>query len=182
MLTDIAVILVVALLGNLLFSRLGLPGILGMVAAGVLLGPSGFDLIEEGVLGILREAKTAALIVILIRAGLGISRETLHRIGGPVIRMSLFPVLTEGIVVTAASYYLLGLPFIESGMLGFIVAAVSPAVVVPTMLELKEGGFGIKKGIPTLVLAGASVDNVIAITVFGVFAGLAGGALPDGVT
>ena len=179
MLTDIAIIILVALLGNLIFNKIGLPGILGMVLAGGLLGPSGFDLIEPAVLGLLKEAKTVALIVILIRAGLGISQETLHRIGGPAIRMSFVPGLTEGAAVTAGAYYLLGLPFFESGMLGFIIAAVSPAVVVPTMLELKEGGFGKKKEVPTLVLAGASVDDVTAITVFGVFAGLASGASTD---
>ena len=79
MLTDIAIIILAALLGNLIFNKMGLPGILGMIAAGVLLGPSGLDLIEPEVLGLLKEAKTAALIVILIRAGLGISQETLHR-------------------------------------------------------------------------------------------------------
>ncbi len=167
MLTDIAIIVLAALLGNLIFNKIGLPGILGMVLAGGSLGPSGFDLIEPAVLGLLKEAKTVALIVILIRAGLGISQETLHRIGGPAIRMGFVPGLVEGAAVTAGAYYLLGLPFFESGMLGFIIAAVSPAVVVPTMLELKEGGFGKKKEVPTLVLAGASVDDVIAITIFG---------------
>ncbi len=179
MLTDIAIIVLAALLGNLIFNKIGLPGILGMVLAGGSLGPSGFDLIEPAVLGLLKEAKTVALIVILIRAGLGISQETLHRIGGPAIRMGFVPGLVEGAAVTAGACYLLGLPFFESGMLGFIIAAVSPAVVVPTMLELKEGGFGKKKEVPTLVLAGASVDDVIAITIFGVFAGLASGASTD---
>jgi NhaP-type Na+/H+ or K+/H+ antiporter len=179
MLTDIAIIIIVALLGNLVFSKLGLPGILGMVAAGIGLGPSGLDLINPEVLKLLKEFKTVALIVILIRAGLGISKETLNRIGGPAIRMGFIPAIVEGIAVTAAAYYLLGLPFFEAGMLGFIIAAVSPAVVVPTMLELKEGGFGQKKEVPTLVLAGASVDDVFAITIFGVFAGLAAGGSVD---
>lgn len=179
MLTDIALIILFALLGNLVFSKLGVPGILGMVAAGVVLGPSGLDLIDPEVLELLKEFKTVALIVILIRAGLGISKETLNRIGGPAIRMGFIPGVIEGSVATAASYYLLDLPFFEAGMLGFILAAVSPAVVVPQMLELKEGGFGQKKEIPTIVLAGASVDDVFAITIFGVFAGLAAGGSVD---
>ncbi|MHC4619026.1 MAG: cation:proton antiporter domain-containing protein [Planctomycetota bacterium] len=124
MLTDIAIIILAALLGHVIFGKMGLPGILGMIAAGILLGPSGFDLIEPEVLGMLKHAKTVALIVILIRAGLGISKETLHRIGGPAIRMGFVPALVEGTAVTAGSYYLLGLPFFESGMLGFIMAAV----------------------------------------------------------
>ncbi|MEM6570157.1 MAG: cation:proton antiporter [Planctomycetota bacterium] len=191
MLTDVALLVLFALVGNLAFGRLGLPGILGMIATGVVLGPAGLDLIEPGILTFLEETKTAALIVILVRAGLGISKTTLNRIGGPAIRMSFVPGLVEGSVVTAAAYTLLDLPFLESGMLGFIIAAVSPAVVVPTMLDLKERGFGERKEVPTLVLAGASVDDVVAITVFGVFAGLASGgdagighllvAVPSGV-
>mgnify|MGYP001828755262 FL=1 len=179
MLTDIALIVLLALIGNLVFEKLGLPGILGMLGAGVLLGPYGLDLIQPGVLELLKEAKTAALIVILIRAGLGISRDTLHRIGRPAIRMGFIPSLMEGTAVTAASYFLLGLSFIESGMLGFIIAAVSPAVVIPAMLELKEEGLGKRHEVPTLVLAGTSLDVVVAITVFGVFAGLAAGASTD---
>ena len=103
MLTDIALIILFALLGNLIFSRVGLPGILGMVAAGVVLGPGGLDLIDPVVLELLKEFKTVALIVILIRAGLGISKETLNRIGGPAIRMGIIPGLLEGSVATAAS-------------------------------------------------------------------------------
>ncbi len=179
MLTNIAIIILVALLGNLVFSKLGLPGILGMIAAGIVLGPSSLDWIEPEVLNLLKEFKTVALIVILIRAGLGISKETLNRIGGSAIRMGFIPGIIEGVAVTTASYYLLNLPFFEAGMLGFIIAAVSPAVVVPQMLELKEGGFGKKKEIPTLVLAGASLDDVFAITIFGVFAGLAAGGSVD---
>lgn len=176
MLTDIAIIILAALLGNLVFSKCGLPGILGMIVAGIVLGPSVLDMIDDPVLALLKEFKTVALIVILIRAGLGISKQTLNRIGGPAIRMGFIPCVVEGFAVMAASYYLLKLPFFESGMLGFIIAAVSPAVVVPQMLELKEGGFGKKKEVPTLILAGASVDDVFAITIFGVFAGLASGA------
>lgn len=179
MLTDIALIILLALVGNLVFDKLGLPGILGMIAAGVILGPYGLDQIEPELLGLLRETKTAALIVILIRAGLGIGRDALHRIGRPAIRMGFIPSLLEGSAATAASYFLLGLPLLESGMLGFILAAVSPAVVIPAMLELKEEGLGKKHEVPTLVLAGTSVDVVVAITVFGVFAGLASGASAD---
>jgi NhaP-type Na+/H+ or K+/H+ antiporter len=90
--------------------------------------------------------------------------------------MGFIPSIMEGAAATVASYYLLDLPFFEAGMLGFILAAVSPAVVVPQMLELTEGGFGKRKRVPTLILAGASVDDVFAITIFGVFAGLSSGA------
>lgn len=175
MLINIALVILTALLMNLIFTKCGLPGILGMIATGILLGPSVSNLIHPDVLEILKELKIAALIVILIRAGLGIQKETLHKIGGSAIRMSFIPCIIEGIAVTISAYYLLKLPFLESGMLGFIIAAVSPAVVVPQMLELKEGGFGKNKEIPTLILAGASADDIFAITIFGVFTGLASG-------
>lgn len=172
---DVALIILLALTGNFLFSKLGLPGILGMIAAGLILGPSGFNIIHDGTLEALKEFKTVALIVILIRAGLGISKQTLNRIGGPAIKMGIIPCLIEGAAITLVAWKLFGFQFYEAGMLGFIIAAVSPAVVVPAMLDLKSGGFGKKKEVPTLVLAGASLDDVIAITLFSVFVGLGSG-------
>jgi NhaP-type Na+/H+ or K+/H+ antiporter len=173
---DVAFIILFALVGNIIFKKIGLPGILGMIVAGIILGPSVLDLIDPEIQAVLKEFKTIALIVILFRAGLGIDRDTLNRIGGPSIRMGFIPVIIEGAAFTAVSYWLLDLPLYAAGMLGFIIAAVSPAVVVPSMLALRENGFGKKKGIPTLILAGASVDDIIAITIFGVFASLAAGA------
>jgi len=147
-----------------------------MILAGVILGPSVLNMISVQVLELSGELKTAALIVILIRAGLGINKATLNRVGVPAMKMSCIPGIFEGITVTVIAHYLFDLTYIEAGMLGFIIAAVSPAVVVPQMLELKEGGFGKNKEIPTLVLAGASVDDVFAITIFGVFLNLGMGA------
>lgn len=175
MLIDFALIILTALLLNYIFTLLKLPGILGMIAAGILLGPSVFNAIDVDVQSILREFKTAALIVILIRAGLGISKTTLKKVGKPAIRMSFIPGVLEGTAILFIAHFLFGFTYIEGGMLGFIIAAVSPAVVVPQMLELKEGGFGNKKDVPTLVLAGASLDDVFAITIFSVFVGLASG-------
>lgn len=173
---DVAFIILFALIGNIIFKKIGLPGILGMMVAGIVLGPSVLNLIDPEIRAVLKEFKTVALIVILFRAGLGIDRATLNRIGGPAIRMGFIPAIIEGTAVAAISYWLLELPLYAAGMLGFIIAAVSPAVVVPSMLELREKGYGKKEGIPTLVLAGASVDDIIAITIFGVFASLAAGA------
>jgi NhaP-type Na+/H+ or K+/H+ antiporter len=173
---DVAFIILFALIGNILFKKIGLPGILGMMAAGIILGPSVLNLIDPEIRAVLKEFKTVALIVILFRAGLGIDRATLNRIGSPAIRMGFIPVIVEGAAITAISYWLLDLPLYAAGMLGFIIAAVSPAVVVPSMLDLREKGYGKKEGIPTLILAGASVDDIIAITIFGVFASLAAGA------
>lgn len=173
---DIAFIILLALLGNIAFKKIGLPGILGMIAAGIVLGPSVLNLIDPEVQAILKEFKTVALIVILFRAGLGINKDTLNRIGGPAIRMGFIPAIIEGATVTLVSYWFLDLSVYAAGMLGFIIAAVSPAIVVPSMLELRDQGYGKEKGVPTLVLAGASLDDIIAITIFGVFVSLAAGA------
>ncbi len=179
MLTEIALIISGALLGKVLFERVGAPGLLGMMVAGVVLGPSLLGFISPGLHHVLEEFETVALIVILIRAGQGISRDTLKTIGGPAVRMGFVPGILEGAAVALAACVFLDLAPYEAGMLGFIIAAVSPAVVVPQMLELKERGFGKHKEVPTLVLAGASLDDVFAITLFGVFAGLASGGSTD---
>jgi len=179
MLLNIALIITLALVLYYLFSLVKLPGILGLIVAGVLVGPSGFNVVVPEVSAILKELKTAALIVILIRAGLGINRDTLHKVGRPAINMSFIPGVFEGAMVMLVAHYFFHFSWIEGGMLGFIIAAVSPAVVVPTMLDLKDKGYGRSKEVPTLVLAGASVDDVFAITLFGVFTGLAAGSAID---
>jgi len=172
---DIAYIIIFALIGNILFKKIGLPGILGMIMAGIVLGPSVLDLIDPEIHAILKEFKTVALIIILFRAGFGINKTTLKKIGGPAVKMGFFPALIEGSAVAVLSWWILDLPVYAAGMLGFIIAAVSPAVVVPSMLALIDKGYGKKRAIPTLILAGASLDDIFTITVFGVFASLAAG-------
>lgn len=172
MLFNLAVITIAALLMNRIFELIKLPGLLGMILTGIVLGPYCLDFISPLLLNISAELRTAALIVILIRAGLGINRETLNKIGIPALKMSCIPGIVEGFTIMLVAHYLLSLPWLEAGMLGFIIAAVSPAVVVPQMLELKKNGFGQNREVPTLLLAGASLDNIFAITIFGVFLSL----------
>ncbi len=169
MVTNLAIIFLFSLSLNWLFEKLRLPGLLGMLLAGVLLGPYCLNYIVPELVEVSSELRTAALIVILIRAGLGISKKTLNQVGGPALRMSCIPGICEGLSIIPMAHMLLGLPWLEAGMLGFIIAAVSPAVVVPQMLDLKEKRLGADKEIPTLILAGASIDDVFAITVFYVF-------------
>ena len=160
MLFNLAVITIAALLAARIFEAVKLPGLLGMILTGIILGPYCLDFISPNLLNISSELRTAALIVILIRAGLGINRDTLNKIGIPALKMSCIPGLAEGFTVMLTTHYLLSLPWLEAGMLGFIIAAVSPAVVVPQMLELKKHGFGQNREVPTLLLAGASLDNI----------------------
>ncbi len=172
MLFNLAIITVAALLMNRIFEFIKIPGLLGMILTGIILGPYCLNFISPLLLNISAELRTAALIVILIRAGLGINRETLNKIGVPALKMSCIPGILEGLTVMLAAHHLLSLPWLEAGMMGFIIAAVSPAVVVPQMLELKKHGFGQNREVPTLLLAGASLDNIFAITIFGVFLSL----------
>ena len=172
MLFNLAIIVIVALFVNWCCEKIKIPGLLGMIAVGVLFGPYGIpkcNLISPLISSMSSELRTAALIVILIRAGLGLNRQTLNKVGIPALKMSCIPCILEGTAVTLIAHYLLKLDWAPSGMLGFIIAAVSPAVVVPQMLDIKAKGYGKKREVPTLILAGASIDDVFAITLFGVF-------------
>lgn len=166
---SLAIIIFLGLIFKELFGRIKLPGLLGMIIVGIFIGPYVFGLIDEKMLLIAGELRKLALIIILLRAGLGIKRSAISTIGTTAIMMSIIPGLLEGFTLLVSAHYLLGLPWAEAGMLGFIIAAVSPAVIVPSMLKLKDEGYGKKKEIPTLILASASVDDVIAITLFTVF-------------
>lgn len=192
MIVNLVIIISIALIMANLFEKLRLPGLLGMLFTGILFGPymkeicfSRFSIthnyivdhlfIHKDLIHLSSQLRTAALIVILIRAGLGLNREVLNKIGKTAVKMSFIPGLLEGGLIILTSMYFLKFSFPEAGTLGFIIAAVSPAVVVPSMLNFKEKGLGKDKEIPTLVLTGASVDDVFAITIFGVFLNLAMG-------
>ena len=172
---SLALIILFALLFGRFFDNLKLPSLLGMLLIGILLGPYGFDLISQDILNISSDLRMIALIVILIRAGLGIEKDTLKKVGIPAVKLSFIPGLMEGTAVIFAAIYLLNFEFVEAGILAFIIAAVSPAVVVPQMLSLIEQQKGAVKGVPTLVLTGASVDDVVAITIFSAFLSIYGG-------
>ncbi len=182
MFLNIAIIIIVALTLAKLFELCKLPALLGMILTGVLLAPTSicaeyipeYLQISDEVLHISKELRSVALIVILIRAGLGINRTVLNKIGVSALKMSCIPCVFEGItIIIIAPLLLSGFDYISAGMLAFIIAAVSPAVIVPQMLDLKEMGFGKNKEVPTLVLAGASIDDVFAITLFTSFVAVA---------
>ena len=182
MATDIAIIVILGLFANMVFEKLKMPGFLGMLILGVIIGPYGFNLLQSEIMNISEDLRKIALIIILLRAGFGIRRSDLRKVGATALKMSCIPGLIEGFVIAFASTKLLGFSFIQGGLLGFIIAAVSPAVIVPQMLKFLEKGIGTNKGIPTLILAGASIDDVFAITIFSTFLGLySGGNVNIGV-
>lgn len=175
MATSFALITLLGIIFGRLFERIKLPGLLGMIIVGVLIGPYGFGLLSEEMMQASGDLRKIALIVILLRAGLGIEKENIKKVGKPAIKLSFIPGLLEGITITFLAIFLLDFTFVQGGILGFIIAAVSPAVIVPAMLELMDRGLGKEKNIPTLILAGASIDDVFAITLFSAFLGIYGG-------
>lgn len=176
MTTSLAIILIFGLAANAIFKKIGLPGLLGMLLLGIVLGPNMLNWLDGDLLRISGDLRKIALIIILLRAGLGISKSQLAKVGATAIKMSCIPGILEGLTIALVSMWLFDFSFIEGGILGFTLAAVSPAVVVPLMLKYQDMRLGVKKGIPTLILASASIDDVFAITIFTTFLGLYGGS------
>lgn len=176
MAASIALIVLLGLVSWRLFSWLGLPGFLGVLLLGMAIGPNGANWIDESIMLVSGDLREIALIIILLRAGLGLHRQTLKKVGLPALRLGFIPVVVEGFIILLAAVWLLDITAVEAGMLGFIIAAVSPAVIVPKMLQYIQIGKGADKGIPTMILAGASIDDVVAITIFSAFAGMYAGS------
>lgn len=175
MTASLGLMLILGLGAYVLFDKMRLPGLLGMLFLGMLVGPYGLDLLSPELMVVSADLRQIALIIILLRAGLGIKKDDLASVGKAAIKMSCIPGIIEASVITVAAVYLLQLSFVEGAILGFVIAAVSPAVIVPQMIQFMEQKLGTNKGIPTLILAGASVDDVVAITLMSVFMGLYGG-------
>jgi len=172
MLESVALLLVSGFILGMVMKGFRLPPLLGMLFVGIIFGPYVLDWLHIDLLHISSEIRTFSLLIILIRAGLGIKRHEIQAVGSLAVKMSSLPGLLEGFSILLVSYYLFDFSFAEAGMLGFIIAAVSPAVVVPSMLELKSERYGEDKQIPTLLLAGTSIDDVFAITIFSFFLSL----------
>lgn len=166
MLLSIALILLMSVSLAEIFKKLKLPGLIAFVITGIVLGPFVLDLIDEKILNISSELRTIALIVILIRAGLTLNLEDLKKVGRPAILLSFLPATLEILFIGLLSPTLFGMTYIEGFMLGSIVAAVSPAVVVPRMIKLIEEKRGTDKQIPQMILAGSSIDDIYAIVIF----------------
>lgn len=169
MLLSIALILMIGMVLGWICKKCKLPSLLGMLATGILLGPYVLDLIDTSILSISSEIRKIALIIILTRAGLSLDLTEIKKIGRPAILMCFIPASFELIGVIALAPKLLGLSILEASIVGAVLAAVSPAVVVPRMVKLMDEGYGTKKGIPQLILAGASVDDVYVIVLFTTF-------------
>lgn len=173
---SIALLFLTCMLLAALLQRLHLPPLLGMLLAGILLGPSVLNLLDDGLLAISGSLRKIALLIILARAGLTLRRSDLKKVGRPALLMCFVPALCELAAVTLLGPYFLDISRLEAAILGSVLAAVSPAVVVPQMLRLMEEGWGTERCVPQLILAGASMDDIVVIVLFTAFTGLAQGS------
>ncbi|MDE6024351.1 MAG: cation:proton antiporter [Lachnospiraceae bacterium] len=173
MLTSIAIILLLGLLVGWIFSKFRLPSLLGMIVVGIILSPYALDLIDESILMISGDLRQIALVIILTRAGLSLDISDLKKVGRPAVLMCFLPACVEIVGTVVLAPILLKVSVLEAAIIGSVIAAVSPAVVVPRMIRLIDEGYGKNKSIPQLILAGASVDDVFVIVVFTAFTALA---------
>ena len=175
MLFSFALMFIFGIILGGIFSRFKLPPILGMLISGIILGPYALNLISPKILNISSELRGIALIIILTRAGLALDIDDLKKVGRPAILMCFVPAVFEilGFIIIAPR--ILNISILDAAIMGSVVAAVSPAVIVPRMLRLMEEEIGTKKGIPQLIMAGASVDDVFVIVLFSSFTSMAQG-------
>lgn len=173
MLLSITYILFFGLLFGWICKKLHLPALFGMILAGILIGPYVLNLLDSSILYISAQIRKIALVIILVRAGLKLSLADLKKVGRPAILLCFLPASAELLGMLLLAPKLLGISVLEAAVLGSVVAAVSPAVVVPGMIKLMDEGYGTDKGIPQMILAGASVDDVFVIVLFTTFTGMA---------
>ena len=176
MLTSLALIFLVGLALASICQRLNLPRIIGMLITGILLGPYVLNLLDESILSISTDLRQMALVIILIKAGLSLSIEDLKKVGRPSILMSFLPALFEILAFILFAPLVLGINLIEAAIMGAVLGAVSPAIVVPRMVQLIDERYGTDKSIPQMILAGASLDDVFVIVLFTTFVNMAQGS------
>ena len=175
MLTSLSFIFLVGLAMAAICQRIRLPRIIGMLLTGIVLGPYVLDLLDPSILSISSELRQMALIIILIKAGLSLNLADLKKVGRPAVMMACVPASFELLGYVLFAPMILGVNRIEAAVMGAVLAAVSPAVVVPRMVKLIETGYGTKKSIPQMILAGASCDDIFVIVLFSTFSGMARG-------
>jgi solute carrier family 9B (sodium/hydrogen exchanger), member 1/2 len=175
MLLSLALLFLSGMVLGKIFETLRLPKLLGMLTTGILLGPYVLNLLDPTILNISTELRQIALVIILTRAGLNLNIKDLKKVGRPAILMCFVPACFEIIGMLILAPMLLGITILDAAIMGTVIAAVSPAVIVPKMLKLMESEYGTSKSIPQMIMAGASVDDVFVIVIFTAFTGLAQG-------
>lgn len=179
MLTSLAFIFLVGLSMAAICQKIKLPRIIGMLITGIVLGPYVLDLLDPSILSISADLRQMALIIILLKAGLSLNLEDLKKVGRPAVMMAFVPASFEILAFFLFAPYILGIDRVSAAVMGSVLAAVSPAVVVPRMVSLMEGKYGTKKSIPQMVMAGASCDDIFVIVLFTTFTSMAQGGSAD---
>lgn len=175
MLTSLSLIFLVGLAMGAICRRLKLPRIIGMLVTGIVLGPYVLDMLDTSILSISSELRKMALIIILIKAGLSLDLSDLKKAGRPAVLLSFVPATFELMGYIVCAPLILGVSRVDAAVMGAVLAAVSPAVVVPRMVSLIEKRYGTKKAIPQMILAGASCDDIFVIVLFTTFLSMAQG-------
>ena len=175
MLTSLALIFLVGLAMGAICQRLKLPRIIGMLITGIVLGPYVLDFLDPSILSISADLRKMALIIILLKAGLSLDLNDLKKVGRPAIMLSFVPASFEIIGYVLLAPWILGITHVEAAVMGAVLAAVSPAVVVPRMVNLMESKYGTEKAIPQMIMAGASCDDIFVIVLFTTFLSMAQG-------
>lgn len=175
MLNSLALIILLGLVSSMILEKIKLPNIIGMLLVGIMLGPSMLNMLDESLLSISGDIKEIALIIILLKAGLSLDLTDLKKVGRPAVLLCFLPATFEILGFIIFGPKLLGLTLLESAILGAVMGAVSPAVIVPRMTSLLENGYG-KKGLPQMVIAGSSADDVYVIVIFTALLALAKGS------
>lgn len=179
MLTSLSFIFLVGLAMGAICQKLKLPRIIGMLATGIVLGPYVLDFLDPSILSISADLRKMALIIILLKAGLSLNLDDLKKVGRPAIMMSFVPASFEIISYLLFAPSILGITRVEAAVMGSVLAAVSPAVVVPRMVQLMENKYGTEKAIPQMIMAGASCDDIFVIVLFTTFLSMAQGGSAD---
>lgn len=175
MLTSLALIFLVGLAMAAICQKIHLPRIIGMLLTGIILGPYVLNFLDDSILSISSELRQIALIIILLKAGLSLNLSDLKKVGRPAVMMSCVPASFEILGYFLFGPIILGISRIDAAVMGAVLGAVSPAVVVPRMVQLMEEKYGTKKSIPQMILAGASCDDIFVIVLFSTFTGMAQG-------
>lgn len=175
MIASLAYIFLLGLAFAAVCAKLKLPRIIGMLAAGIILGPYALNMLDTSVLDVSADLRKIALIIILLKAGLSLDLSDLKKVGRPAVMMSFVPACFEILAYMLFAPYILGITKIEAAVMGAVMSAVSPAVVIPRMSMLMDNGYGTKKSIPQLIMAGASCDDIFVIVLFSAFTGMAQG-------
>lgn len=173
--TSLALIFLVGLAMAAICQRLKMPRIIGMIVTGIVLGPYVLDLLDPSILSISSELRQMALIIILLKAGLSLNLADLKKVGRPAVLMSCLPASFEILAFFLLAPYFLGVTRIEAAVMGSVLGAVSPAVVIPRMVQLMDAKYGTEKSIPQLIMTGASCDDVFVIVLFSTFVSMAQG-------